>query len=210
MTRTHRVTRVEDVPQLLARQYRGVALDDVLTHPDNQPLFAIRRANILAEGDTLVIPEPSKPREVEIATDQKHRFVYRPPRRPLALAIRDAAGDAVVTEPFTLRHGETVIEDSTDGDGFVRVEIPVAWQSVELEVRGRRRRLRVAALEPVARMRGVQARLRNLGYDVGPVDGRFGIRVSRAIAQFQTAHGLDRTGHCDPKTRTKLVEVHGS
>lgn len=62
----------------------------------------------------------------------------------------------------------------------------------------------------MTKLRGVQARLRNLGYNVGPVDGRFGPRTSRALAAFQADHGLEVSGHSDATTRDKLVEVYGS
>ncbi len=44
------------------------------------------------------------------------------------------------------------------------------------------------------RVRGVQRRLREDGYELGSVDGLFGPRTEAAVRQFQRRHGLDVTG----------------
>jgi peptidoglycan hydrolase-like protein with peptidoglycan-binding domain len=57
-------------------------------------------------------------------------------------------------------------------------------------------------------MTGVQARLNNLGYNTGPVDGIQGPRTTEAIREFQEKYGLKVDGVVGPITRGKLVEVH--
>lgn len=207
----HSVSRAEDLEQILAREYPWLTVADVVDHPDNAPLFAVRRATVLAQGDRFVVPDgsPSAP-EFSAGTDRRHRFRYTPKLRPLAVKILGADGKPLAGEAFELRFGDAVESGSTDGDGFVRVEIPVHWQAVELHVAGRIRRLRIAALDPISTLRGVQARLHNLGYDTGPIDGRFGLRTARALRAFQAANGLTETGHSDRATRDKLAEIHGS
>ncbi len=44
----------------------------------------------------------------------------------------------------------------------------------------------------------IQARLNELGYNAGPVDGIPGRGTRRAIAAFESANALDRDGHVDP------------
>jgi len=44
------------------------------------------------------------------------------------------------------------------------------------------------------RVREIQRRLKRLGYDPGPVDGRFGRRTQAAIGWFQLKHGMPVTG----------------
>lgn len=207
----HLVSRAEDLEQILAREYPWLTVADVVDHADNAPLFAVRRATVLRQGDRFTIPDgTAEPQEFTGAADARHRFRYTPKLRPLAVKILAHDGSAKSGEAYELQHGETIMTGSTDGDGFIRVEIPMGWVSLELRVAGRTRRLRVAALDPVTTMRGVQARLHNLGYDTGPVDGTFGIRTSRAIRAFQAANGLTETGHGDRATRDKLAGVHGS
>ena len=44
------------------------------------------------------------------------------------------------------------------------------------------------------RVREIQRRLKRLGYDPGPVDGRFGRRTRAAVGWFQLKHGMPVTG----------------
>jgi len=54
-------------------------------------------------------------------------------------------------------------------------------------------------------VRGVQARLRRLGFRPGPVDGLFGPRTEGAVVRFQAARGLSRDGVVGPATRRSLL-----
>jgi peptidoglycan hydrolase-like protein with peptidoglycan-binding domain len=54
------------------------------------------------------------------------------------------------------------------------------------------------------RVRTVQRRLRALGYEAGPVDGRFGPMTRRAVTAFQTRHGLSPDGAVGPRTLARL------
>ncbi len=208
--KTHTVGRAEDLEQLLAREYPGVLVSDVVDHPDNKALFVIRTAQVLREGDKLEIPDPPEVPVTECQTGSTHKFRYTPRLRPLAIKIIDKEGAPQAGEAFEVEHAGEIKSGSTDGDGFVRVDIPLTWSSVELRVAGRVRKLRVGALEPVMTLRGLQARLRNLGFRPGPGDGRFGVRTSRAVKRFQAQNGLPATGHADKATRDKVVEQHGS
>lgn len=50
----------------------------------------------------------------------------------------------------------------------------------------------------------LQVRLRDLGYDPGPVDGIFGPRTQGALMAFQRQAGLRATGTLDQETRAAL------
>ncbi|MBC8074134.1 MAG: peptidoglycan-binding protein [Deltaproteobacteria bacterium] len=207
----HVVSRAEDLEQILAREYPWLTVADVIDHADNAPLFTVRRATVLRQGDRFTVPDgAAEQQEFSGAGDKRHRFRYTPRLRPLAVKILAHDGSALAGESYELQHGETIMTGSTGGDGFIRVEIPIAWLALELRVAGRTRKLRIAALDPVTTMRGVQARLYNLGFDTGPIDGNFGLRTARALRAFQAANGLTETGHGDRATRDKLKSVHGS
>lgn len=51
-------------------------------------------------------------------------------------------------------------------------------------------------------IKDVQARLRDAGFDPGPIDGRFGPRTEAALRRFQAASGLPVTGRIDAETLT--------
>ncbi|WP_174534676.1 N-acetylmuramoyl-L-alanine amidase [Micromonospora chalcea] len=53
-------------------------------------------------------------------------------------------------------------------------------------------------------VRSLQERLLEMGYDVGRADAIYGIRTSRAVAQFQREMGLKPDGSCGPHTVNAL------
>jgi peptidoglycan hydrolase-like protein with peptidoglycan-binding domain len=63
-----------------------------------------------------------------------------------------------------------------------------------------------AVAEPLDRdvVRSIQQRLRQRGYYSGAVDGVWGPRTERAVAQFQRSRGLEATGNLNPTTASAL------
>lgn len=57
----------------------------------------------------------------------------------------------------------------------------------------------------VASLRGIQALLEDLGYQLGELDGLMGPRTHDALVVFQEANGLDQDGLPGPQTRTALL-----
>ena len=57
---------------------------------------------------------------------------------------------------------------------------------------------------------GAQARLRNLGYRPGLIDGRLGPKTRAALRQYQEDLGLEVTGELTDETASALVDDHGS
>ena len=53
-------------------------------------------------------------------------------------------------------------------------------------------------------VRSLQERLLEMGYDVGRADAIYGVRTSRAVAQFQREMGLKPDGACGPHTINAL------
>lgn len=52
-----------------------------------------------------------------------------------------------------------------------------------------------------------QIRLKNLGYDPGPIDGVLGPMFQNALVQFQNAHDLVVDGKWGPKTKTVIKKI---
>jgi peptidoglycan hydrolase-like protein with peptidoglycan-binding domain len=100
---------------------------------------------------------------------------------------------------WLLGNGPTPVEHhepSTAGGGAVVVERPATPPST----------LRI--VDPPARgaeVTEVQARLRELGYDPGLVDGIFGPGTARAVSAFQREHALIETGAVEEDTRRALA-----
>ena len=53
-------------------------------------------------------------------------------------------------------------------------------------------------------VRKVQARLESLGFDPGPIDGKFGPKTLKAVLAFQKAEGLGTDGIVGDNTLQKL------
>lgn len=56
-----------------------------------------------------------------------------------------------------------------------------------------------------ADVRQVQERLKDAGFNPGPVDGQFGPQTREALKEYQKAHGLPQTGQLDEPTRDLLM-----
>lgn len=50
----------------------------------------------------------------------------------------------------------------------------------------------------------VQAKLKELGFDAGPVNGDFGAKTQAALAQFQLSRTIPASGQLDDETLTEL------
>ena len=64
--------------------------------------------------------------------------------------------------------------------------------------------------EPREHFLGVQARLNNLGYDCGPVDGIDGPQTQAAVMAFQKNHNLEVDGIAGPQTQAALMSEYGN
>jgi peptidoglycan hydrolase-like protein with peptidoglycan-binding domain len=56
-----------------------------------------------------------------------------------------------------------------------------------------------------ADVRQVQERLKEAGFNPGPVDGQLGPQTREALKEYQKAHGLAQTGQLDEPTRDLLM-----
>ena len=70
--------------------------------------------------------------------------------------------------------------------------------------------IRLRRLYPIDQVSGVQARLQNLGFYTGQVDGIASPEVRDALLAFQQRQGLAATGEADAATRDALRTQHGS
>lgn len=56
----------------------------------------------------------------------------------------------------------------------------------------------------------IQTKLNEQGFDVGPVDGKFGPKTRQALRQFQQKQGIETTGQIDQQTLAALGVQEGS
>ena len=195
MSRKHIVRQGECLSQI-ARAYGFRDYRNVYGHADNAALRRLRpNPNVLHPGDEVVIPDPEK-RTYEVGTAKVHRFEVKRPARALHVVFQDETGEPLAELPYTLRFRGIEKADRTTGDGSVRHDLPMDVEYVEIEILGTRRRFQVGHLDPLwddekdaPVVSGVQARLSNLGFSPGRIDGVVGDRACR-----QDDHGRQAVG----------------
>ncbi len=70
--------------------------------------------------------------------------------------------------------------------------------------------LALGRLDPVSSLRGLKARLHNLGLYPGSLDDEFDPRLFDALRAFQLSEGLPVTGQPDPQTCERVTRAHGA
>lgn len=191
----------------------GFKWESLWNLPENEALKrAGREPHLLHPGDRLFIPAP-RIREEDGATEMRHRFKRHGLPNKLRLRVLDD-GKPLRNRAFEVDFGTAVQRGKSDGEGIFEVFIPKGARAARLRVgEGVERKtyeLDLGALAPADGVSGVQARLNNLGYDTGAVDGRLGHNTRDALRRFQLHHKLKETGEPDADTVRKLTELHGS
>lgn len=204
------VRRAETLQMLLYRE-RGV-LDP---HPTasaavNRLVFNIRSPSLLHAGDRLYLPRAGKRGEKRhrLLGGQDNRFITPGHGRKLRFILAEK-GQVLAGVAYTIEVTGLTIEGSTDAQGAVDARIPLDATEAWLIVSGRERRLVLGGLDPLHMVTGIQARLSNLGFHTGAIDGVLGPLTRRAIRKFQASRSLLVDGIAGPKTREALLSAYG-
>jgi hypothetical protein len=191
----------------------GFSWNTLWNHPENAALRRLRKnPHILFPGDEVFIPE-KRERSESVATGQRHRFVAMGVPERLHLVLKKM-GRPRANEPFTLIIDGRSFNGKTDASGTVDVAIAPNAAKAKLTIGAgddlQVFELQLGHLDPVIEVSGAQARLNNLGFGCGAVDGILGPRTRNAIRAFQDKCGLAATGDLDEATRNKLVAEYGA
>lgn len=200
----------ETVQSILYRERGVIDMDATINAAENELLFAMRAPHMLVMGDKLVLPvEGSRgQKQVAVAIGETPQLHLWGSSRRLHLDLQHG-GQSLGAIPYTLLFGGMQVDGFLNDQGVLDTPIPWGTSETELIVMGRRRLLIVGGLEPVHTLRGVQARLNNIGFYAGPVDGLWGSQTRRAVRRFQAAGSLQVDGLVGPKTREALLEAYG-
>ncbi|HEU5076869.1 MAG TPA: peptidoglycan-binding protein [Polyangiaceae bacterium] len=206
--REYTVQQGETLEAIVAREGRGISLQAV--RDANPALLAARKEDQLRPGDIVRFPdEEGDPPLLVVATGMQYQFVVKSPRRKVRLRICMKGGEPYRGVAYALEVEGEQHQGTTDGEGFLEHEIPGPARKGKLTIDEQERELHLGALDPIHTKTGIQARLSNLGYALGAVDGKFGPKTIRAIKAFQYNNKLQVDGEAGPITRDKLVELHG-
>lgn len=187
----------------------GFFPDTLWDHPENAELKLKRGdPNVLLAGDVVRVPD-LRPKEVTVASGGSHTFRRRGVPERFRLVLR-RGGEPRADLAFQLRAGGRVLEGRTDGEGRLEAWIPPdAKQGVlVLPDSGEEYQLALGRLDPPDTASGIQARLFNLGFYRGPLDGQPSRALTRAVRAFQARHDLPQTGEVGAATRETLLEAH--
>jgi N-acetylmuramoyl-L-alanine amidase len=214
MPKVHVVAAGECLATIAAR-YGFADARALYEHPANSALRAKRpNPHVLDPGDEVAIPDPA-PKVFTCSTGRAHRFVVTRPTRSVRLRLVDAEGKPLARKQYKLVDGAEVRIGQTDDRGELHEEVSGDSLDVTLQLDEEIRILRLGALNPASLqtqdggVSGVQARLKNLGYNIGQVDGVRGRLTAEAIKAFQRKHGQSETGEIDGELLRALEREHG-
>ncbi len=193
----------------VATVYRFRSYAPLWNDPANGPLRTTRHnPNILATGDVVYVPE-LKLREVDRATDQRHRFTAELHSLVTRLAFTTWEGKPVDGVPSEVTLDAKATPAKPAGAAEIEVAVEPTSDRCVVALPIGEVIARVGFLEPADTQAGARQRLTNLGYAAGdsadPKD-----RIFRsAVEEFQCDHGLQVDGKVGPGTRAALVKRHG-
>ncbi len=188
----------------------------IYNHGSNAAFRQLRpNPNLIYPGDEVFIPE-TETRTQDASTNAWTAFKIDTQKTLIRLRMMDGDNKAFAGKKYQLDINGHLSEGTTGGDGMIEKEIPADCTEAKLTVwfdndtsgPGVIWNLKMGHLDPWDKASGVQARLKNLGYDPGPVDGNIGPLTRAAILGFQASQSLPLNGTADTATKNKLKELH--
>ena len=166
--------------------------------------------NVLKPGDEVYVRDKEE-KEESCASEKKHRFKRKGVPERLRIQFMDEEDKPRANEAYVLEIDGELSEGQTDGDGKVEIPIPPNAKKGKISFRdsGDEYELDLGDLDPITETSGIQARLSNLGFYKGDIDGKMSEELERAIHKFKEAKELEPNGRLDETTRSKIKEAYG-
>jgi murein L,D-transpeptidase YcbB/YkuD len=181
----------------------GFSVDMIWNLADNASLKEKRKdPNTLVPGDVVVIPD-RREKVVSCETAKTHRFKLSADSAICRIQMF-IDEKALANQDFELKIGTKSYTGTTDAQGVLEVAIPCKAKEGVLTIGPDKKTfdLQFGYLQPVSETKGVEARLRNLGFKDENIED--------ALKAFQKRFGLQETGEADQATTDKLTELHDS
>jgi hypothetical protein len=190
----------------------GLSWEVVWNDPANAGLKEAREdPGVLLPGDLVTLPPRTPPQLLDLDVGQTNEFSVQVPEMDLRLVLSDDNGPRSGVR-YKLEIDGAVHEASTGRDGKICVPIRPDTRFGKLTLgEGESAevfRVELGAIDPIDSITGVQSRLANLGYSVGPIDGILGSHTARAIREFQKDAGVTVTGKLDSSTLERLEQAY--
>ena len=192
----------------------GLSWKSIWEDPRNRDLRSRRKhPNILAPGDEVFIPGIYR-KEISASTEARHKFRFNGALSMFKMQFVNDQGESFAGEPYLLTIEGRHLRGKLDENGWICVHIPPNARSGRIEIGEdgmiESCNLLFGHLDPIEEISGVQARLQNLGYYGGPVDGQESPILAASIASFRSDEGLSEDGGIDEEFLRRLEERYYS
>jgi N-acetylmuramoyl-L-alanine amidase len=198
----------------IAHQY-GVSDAPRIWHaPENKQIRTQRtNPNVLMPGDQITVPGIAV-HEIVRPTDTTHRLVVKEPATALLrLRLIDEKREPIADGPYEVRENGRTVTTGVLSSGNLECRIPASAKEVTLVFQADgvqiEQLVRVGALDPVGELSGIQARLANLGWYSGQIDGKHSDALASAANAFRGHAGLAKGGDLDEAFQKALAREHG-
>jgi hypothetical protein len=215
----HTVVQGEHLSSI-AKKYGFSSYKTIWDHGQNAELKKKRQnPNVIFPGDQLFIPDKGQ-KEESRNTEQKHRFELKTEKLKLRLVLEDLYEKPIANAKAELRIDNEEFKLTTNGQGRIEQDIKATDERGFLTIKDPQTPIneilipiKIGHLDPVDEVSGQKARLNNLGYFAGPLEGKSEeenkAMFQSAVEEFQCDHSLQVDGKCGPNTQAKLKQVHG-
>ncbi len=188
----------------------------IYEHPDNKDLKNKRpNPNILFPGDRIIIPDKSL-KQANIETNGKYKIKIKTQKVQFRIYLKDRKGKPIANKNYELMIDNRTFYGTTGSKGLIEREISedadVGYLTVEINEPPYSEKyswkIKIGNLDPADEISGIQARLNNLGFSCGTVDGIIGQKTKDALKAFQRSYNIEPTGKIDNTTKKKIEDIH--
>jgi len=206
----HEIKPNQTLAELVAEVAPFLDATAVRSHEKNALLFGARDEYVLNPGDPVWIPEEEPKYEWhQVATGETITLEVLNSMRQFKLTVVRPNREPFANEKYVLKLDGKTFEGTTDADGLIDTEVPFDATHGTVQIGKMLRKVEIGGLDPIHTIKGIQARLANMGFEPGPIDGKIGPLTTGAIEMFQAYSLMDETGVMDAKTRKALFEAYG-
>ena len=207
-----------DTLAAIAKQHGFNNWQTLYRHEDNAEFRKKRpNPNVINPGDEIQIPDKEE-KSVILETGKRHVFKLCPKKDDkLRYVIDGAYRDYTAGKKYILVIDGEEIEGTVGDDGAIECDCPAGAEVGELRLWLEEESepshvfdIKLGFLDTVSETTGIQARMNNLGYDCGAVDGDIGPKMKKAVEQFQAHHNLKVDGNPAEITQKQLESIYGS
>lgn len=213
---THIVTGDEWIGSI-AEKYGFPSWTTIWKHSGNAALRKNRDPNMLMAGDKVFIPPLESTKASDkggLASGSSGEKLTLTAAKGNWLRIRVVEFktylDLFGKIPYELSVGSGTAGGEIEKDKQeIEIPLPLGVKTGTLKLGDNVYDLVIGGLAPLNTTAGMQARINNLGWDAGPVDGDNGPKTKRGVKDFQAYYQITVDGKIGSETRGKAKEVHG-